>query len=270
MEKGGSEIFIPSVRSKVVKREKAVSFFYMLLTLVLFILVWQMAALKYNSELLLPTPLKTAVALYDAVRDPWILKNLLITLKRVLLGFLYALAIGVPLGYLMGYSKTVLQIMDPLIGSLRQVPIMAWVPLTIVWFGLGDGPTVFLIAFSGVFPIILNTIAGVQGIDRDYYHAARSMGAKPWHIFSDVIFPGSLPDIMTGMRIAVGAGWMSVICAEFIATSAGFGYAMVEAQTRMYTDKLIALMIMAGIVGYLIDRLLLFLNIRLIKWRYVA
>ena len=81
----------------------------------------------------------------------------------------------------------------------------------IVWFGLGDGPTIFLITFAGVFPVILNTIAGVQSISQDYYHAARSMGARPWSILSSIIVPGSLPDILTGLRIALSAGWMSVI-----------------------------------------------------------
>ncbi|NPV74000.1 MAG: ABC transporter permease [Pelotomaculum sp.] len=172
---------------------------------------WQLAANHYHSNFLMPSPWKTMVTFISVVHDPEVVKNLLITLKRVLTGFLYALMIGVPLGFLMGYSKAVMNILDPLIDSVRQVPIMAWVPLTIVWFGLGDGPTVFLIAFAGVFPVILNTIAGVQNIPKDYYNAARSMGAGPWSIFVNVIVPGSLPDILTGGRIAVGLGWMSVI-----------------------------------------------------------
>lgn len=211
MEKSWDQIFATAARRRWLDGEKKASLFYMFLALLFLLCLWQIAAMRYNSELLLPPPLKTGKAFLDALRDPAVLQNLLITLKRVLLGFLYAVLIGVPLGYIMGYSRPVLKIMDPLIGSLRQIPIMSWVPLTIVWFGLGDGPTIFLIAFSGIFPIILNTIAGVQGIDKDYYNAARSMGAKPLHIFTDVIFPGSLPDIMTGMRIAIGSGWMSVI-----------------------------------------------------------
>jgi NitT/TauT family transport system permease protein len=173
--------------------------------------VWQLAANHYHSELLLPTPWKTALALASAVHDPEVIKNLIITLKRVLTGLGFALAAGLPIGFLMGYSQIAMQLFDPLIGSVRQVPIMAWVPLTIVWFGLGDGPTVFLIAFAGVFPIILNTIAGVRNISKNYYNAAHSMGAGPWSIFANVIVPCSLPDILTGGRIAVGLGWMSVI-----------------------------------------------------------
>lgn len=184
---------------------------YWLVTLGLIFGVWQTAAYFTASDLLLPYPSKTMLALFKSVTDPEVLGNLAITMRRVLTGFTYALLIGVPLGFLMGYSSTAMRILDPLTSSLRQVPIMAWVPLTIVWFGLGDGPTIFLIAFAGTFPVVLNTIAGVQSISKDYYNAARSMGAGSLSIFSHVIVPGSLPDILTGMRIALSAGWMSVI-----------------------------------------------------------
>ncbi|KAF1084175.1 putative aliphatic sulfonates transport permease protein SsuC [Sporotomaculum syntrophicum] len=185
--------------------------FYRAITIASFLAVWQLAANYYNSEFMMPSPWTTMVTFAAILHDPEVIANLLLTLKRVLTGFCYALLIGIPLGFLMGYSKIAMQLFDPLIDSLRQVPIMAWVPLTIVWFGLGDGPTVFLIAFAGVFPIIMNTIAGVQNISKDYYHAARSMGAKPWSVFAHVIVPASLPDILIGSRVAIGLGWMSVI-----------------------------------------------------------
>ena len=111
----------------------------------------------------------------------------------------------------MGYSPRLLKWMAPFINSLRQVPIMAWVPLSIVWFGIGDGPTIFLIAFSGIFTIILNTIQAVQDISRDFYNAARSMGAGTLSLIKDIVIPGSLPGVLTGLRLAIGLGWMSVI-----------------------------------------------------------
>lgn len=182
-----------------------------LITLTFVLVIWQMAAAVYKSDLLLPPPWKTAEAFVFAIHDPDTLKNLLLTLQRVTIGFGIALFIGMSLGFLMGYSKTAMQLIDPILGTVRQVPIMAWVPLTIVWFGLGDGPTVFLIAMVGVFPILLNTIAGVQSISGDYFNAARTMGAGSWSIFKDVMVPAAMPDILTGMRLAVSAGWMSVI-----------------------------------------------------------
>ena len=149
--------------------------------------------------------------LYYSVTDMYVLRNVAITMRRVLTGCTYAFIIGFPIGMFMGYSPRLLQIMSPFINSLRQVPIMAWVPLSIVWFGIGDGPTVFLIAFSGIFTIILNTVAGVQDISKDFYNAARSMGAKTIDIIKDIVIPGSLPGVLTGVRLAIGMGWMSVI-----------------------------------------------------------
>lgn len=146
-----------------------------------------------------------------SLTDLYVLRNLGITMRRVLTGSLYAFIIGFPLGMLMGYSPQILKALSPFMNSLRQVPIMAWVPLAIVWFGIGDGPTIFLIAFSGIFTIILNTISGVQDISKDYYHAARSMGASTFGVIKDVVLPGSLPGVLTGLRLAVGLGWMSVI-----------------------------------------------------------
>lgn len=175
------------------------------------LLAWHLAALHYNNQLVLPTPWKTLNALLFALQDPEILKNLALTLKRVLFGLGIALAIGLPVGLAMGYSRFAHRLVDPIIGPLRQVPIMAWVPLTIVWFGLGEGPTLFLIAMVATFPIMLSTMAGVQGVSKNYYHAARSMGAGPVAIFTRITLPGALPDIITGLRIGLSSGWMSVI-----------------------------------------------------------
>jgi ABC-type nitrate/sulfonate/bicarbonate transport system permease component len=241
--------------------------FSWVLSILVLLGLWELAAWHFNNSLIMPTPASAFSALAKAAHDPGVLTDLGITLRRVGTGFGCALLIGLALGYLMGSSRAALRLLDPLLNSLRQIPIMAWVPLTIVWFGLGDGPTVFLITVSALFPILLNTIDGVQGISPDYYNAARSMGAGRLSIFAHVIVPGSLSHILTGARIGMGSGWMSVICAEFIATSAGFGHAMVRAQVMMETDVLMALMIMGAVVGFAIDRGMLLLSRAVIKWK---
>jgi len=175
------------------------------------LLLWHFAAVYYDNQLVMPSPWQTCKALFFALQDLEILTNLGLTLKRVMVGLAIAIAIGIPVGFAMGYSTTVYKLIDPLIGPLRQVPIMAWVPLTIVWFGLGDGPTLFLIAMVATFPILLNTMAGVRAVPQNYYHAAGSMGAGQWSIFSRITLPGALPDIITGLRLGLSAGWMSVI-----------------------------------------------------------
>ena len=173
--------------------------------------VWYITAHIVDNPFLFPYLEDVAYEVGYSFTDLYVLTNLGITMRRVLTGSLYAFIIGFPLGMMMGYSPGILQAMSPFINSLRQVPIMAWVPLAIVWFGIGDGPTVFLIAFSGIFTIILNTIAGVQDISKDFYNAARSMGANTLNIIKDVVLPGSLPGVLTGVRLAIGLGWMSVI-----------------------------------------------------------
>ncbi|CEN89301.1 ABC transporter permease [[Clostridium] sordellii] len=190
---------------------KLLDILYKILALVIIIGIWQISAEKIGSSLLLPMPMDVFKGFITCITDPEIVKNVIITLQRVLKGFMYALIFGLPLGLIMGFSSSCEKLFSPLVDSARQVPIMAWVPLTIVWFGIGDGPTIFLIAFAGVFPIILNTIQGVRSISKDYYNAAKSMGASPFTIFTNVMLPAALPDILTGSRLAISTGWMSVI-----------------------------------------------------------
>ncbi len=173
--------------------------------------VWQLAALHYHSALVLPEPCLVAKAFALALQTPEVMDNLVLTLGRVLFGVGIASCIGCSLGFLMGSSALALKLIDPILNPLRQVPVMAWIPLAIVWFGLGEGPTIFLIALVSTFPVLLSTVAGVHGIDRNLYNAARSLGARPLSIVFKVTIPGALPDILTGLRVAISAGWMSVI-----------------------------------------------------------
>jgi NitT/TauT family transport system permease protein len=229
---------------------------------------WYVAAKSINRSLVLPDFVATMTSLVTGFADRKVMFNLYLTLVRVFIGCGYAVAIGLPFGLLMGYSSTVRDSLSPLINSVRQVPIMAWVPLSIIWFGLGDGPTIFLITMSAVFPLLINTLSGVLNIDQNYKFAAESMGAGTFRIFMDVIVPGAMPSFLVGCRLALGYAWMSVICAEFIASSEGFGVIMVEAQVRMQTPRLYALMIMSALVGYLLDRLLLLIESKLTAWRF--
>lgn len=202
------------ISTNKMKREnnfKFLDWIYRCVFLILLLVIWQISAIRIGSSLLLPKPLDVLDGFITCLTDVEIVKNVFITLQRVLKGFLYALIFGLPIGLIMGFSTRFEGILSPVVDSVRQVPIMAWVPLTIVWFGIGDGPTIFLIAFAGVFPIILNTIQGIRSISKDYYNAARSMGASPFVIFTNVMLPAALPDILTGARLAISTGWMSVI-----------------------------------------------------------
>lgn len=184
---------------------------YTPIALIIIGIIWSIAAKIVDQPFLFPSLASVFDALFTALLDLHVWRNIAITMRRVMTGVFYAFIFGLPIGMIMGYSSTMLRAFAPFVNSLRQVPIMAWVPLSIIWFGLGDGPTIFMIAFTGVFTIILNTIAGVQDISKDYYNAARSMGANTKDIIKDIVLPGSLPGMITGLRLAIGMGWMSVI-----------------------------------------------------------
>ena len=154
---------------------------------------WFIAARAIGKPLVLPDFVETMTEFITAWFNKKIMRNMGLTLWRVSVGSFYGLILGSVLGLLMGYSEKVMALLSPFINSIRQIPIMAWVPLSIIWFGLGEGPTVFMIFMSAVFPLIINTIAGVTDIDRNFFNAARSMGATTPAISGIVLFPALCP-----------------------------------------------------------------------------
>lgn len=178
---------------------------------IILLIVWQIASTKVGIPLLLPTPKSTFTEFYANITSAKVMTNIGITMSRVVRGWLIAVLVGVPIGMAMGLSKIFKGILGGVVNSLRQIPMMAWVPLSIIWLGIGDGPTLFMIALNGVFQVIMNTSSGVASIDKDYYNAAKSMGASKMSTFSNVVVPASMPHILVGARLAIGAGWMSVI-----------------------------------------------------------
>jgi len=231
-------------------------------------IVWHFAAIAIDRSIVLPNFADTMRAFFASWTDERIMTGLFITLGRVLRGFGISVAIGLPLSLLMGYSRTLRDFLSPMMNSIRQVPIMAWIPLAVIWFGIGDGPTLYIIVISSISPLMLNTIAGVMNIDPNYINAAKSMGASTPKIFLTIVLPGALPNFLVGCRLGVGLAWMSVICAEFIATAEGIGFLLVEAQHRFQMPRLYALIIMTAVVGYFMDRVLLLLEKSLTSWRF--
>ena len=173
--------------------------------------IWYFAAHAVGKPFIFPYFEDVVSEFVYAITDLAVLRAIGITFRRVLLGTLYGGIIGMPIGLAMGFSKGVMNALSPFVNAFRQIPTTAWVPLAIIWFGLGDGPTLFTIALHGVFVIILNTAAGVMDINRDFYNAVRSMGAKTMDVVKDVVVPGSLPGVITGFRLALGMGWMTVV-----------------------------------------------------------
>jgi NitT/TauT family transport system permease protein len=188
------------------------------------------------------------------------------SLYRVVVGFAVGAVLALPLGLAMGTSRVVYAWMNPLVQLLRPIPPIAYIPLSILWFGLGNPPAIFLIALGAFFPVLMNTIAGVRQVDGIYLRAARNLGAGGTTMFVRVILPAAVPYILTGMRIGVGTAFIVVIVSEMIAVNNGLGFRITEAREYFWSDKIIAGMITIGLLGLAIDTAMNKLNNHLLRW----
>ena len=195
-----------------------------------------------------------------------LLRDAYASMYRVTVGFLVGTVLALPLGLMMGANDRIYQLCNPLIQVLRPIPPIAFIPLSILWFGLGNPPAIFLIVIGAFFPILMNTIAGVRHVDGIYIRAARSLGASQTTMFLRVILPAATPYILTGMRIGVGTAFIVVIVAEMIAVNNGLGYRILEAREFFWSDKIIAGMFTIGLLGLAIDTGMNRLNNHLLKW----
>lgn len=202
---------------------------------------------------------------------PWALSGELIhdsysSLYRVIVGFLIGAALALPMGLLMGANTRIYDFFNPLVQILRPIPPIAYIPLAILWFGLGNPPSFFLIAIGAFFPVLMNTIAGVRQVDGIYLRAARNLGASQWVMFTRVILPAATPYILAGVRIGIGTAFIVVIVSEMIAVNDGLGFRILEAREFMWSDKIIAGMITIGLLGLAIDSAVSRLNNHLLRW----
>ena len=192
--------------------------------------------------------------------------DVIASLYRVVVGFAIGAGLALPLGLAMGASGRVHAWMNPLVQVLRPIPPIAYIPLAMLWFGLGNPPAVFLIAIGAFFPVLMNTIAGVRQVDGIYLRAAHNLGAGKLTMFLRVILPAAVPYILSGVRIGIGTAFIVVIVAEMIAVNSGLGFRISEAREYFWSDKVIAGMISIGVLGLLIDIGVTRLNNHLLRW----
>ncbi|MBL8376714.1 MAG: ABC transporter permease [Burkholderiales bacterium] len=193
--------------------------------------------------------------------------NLVFSAQRVGQGYLLAILIGVPLGVLIGWSRLAAQLVDPTIQWMRPIPITAWLPFSIALFGIKDFGAIFLITLGAFYPIVVNTTQGARDVDKNLVRAALMMGASQGDLLRRVILPAALPSVFTGLRIGLGIAWTAVIVAEMVAVKSGLGYVLWDAYYVGRMDVVIADMVSIGLMGYLSDRLVVFIEARVLKWR---
>ena len=188
------------------------------------------------------------------------------SLYRIAIGFGIGGGLALPLGLLMGTDKRIYALFDPIVQFLRPIPPIAYIPLSILWFGLGNPPAFFLISIGAFFPVLLNTIAGVMQVDGIYIRAAQNLGAGRLTMFWRVIIPAATPYILAGARIGLGTSFIVVIVAEMIAVNSGLGYRILEAREYLWSDKVVAGMITIGFLGLALDMAMTRLNNYLLRW----
>ncbi|RDJ25066.1 ABC transporter permease [Bosea caraganae] len=193
----------------------------------------------------------------DSILNGTLIVHVGASMGRVILGTVLAVLVAVPLGILMGISKGVSDFLTPLLRFFSVLAGIAWIPLATLWFGYGFGAIIFVI-FNGVFFIVVyNTLLGVSTIPLSLRNAAASLGAGPWALFTEVLLPGALPNIVTGIRTGLGFAWRGLIAAEMIATNVGLGYMLFVARDFYQTEVIVFGMIVIGVLWLLIDRLVL-------------
>jgi ABC-type nitrate/sulfonate/bicarbonate transport system permease component len=221
---------------------------------------WAAAASGFVAPQFLPTPLAVLERFVALTQVPFVgytlQQHLASSFGRFALGFGLAVIIGVPLGLLMGWFRTLDAIVSPLFDALRFVAPIAWVPFAALWFGTGIGGPV-LIIFSGAFPpCVINAYRGAKYVEPRFIEAAQTLGASHFRMITEVLLPASVPSIVAGVRISAGLGWQSLVGAELIVASSGIGYLLVKGQANISTAIVMSGMIAIGIVGFAIDALL--------------
>jgi NitT/TauT family transport system permease protein len=241
-----------------------------LLVLAVVVAVWW-AVVAATGSAIFPTPWQVLAGAWELAQDGSLWEHIGSSLFRVGVGFGLAVLVAIPLGLWMGWVSAAYRTFNPVFQMLRPISPIAWIPLAILWFGVGDLSPIFLIFISSVFPMMVQTTSGVHTIERRYLRAAANFGVSRTVLFRRVVIPAVLPEIIVGMRIGVGVAWLVVVAAEMIALRSGLGYLIMDSRNagNRY-DLVIASMIIIGLIGLLLDsgtRLLE--RLRPLRWRYV-
>lgn len=215
------------------------------------IALWQIIAMVTANPVILPTPVVVLHALVRMIGDGTLLDAAGVSLQRLVIAYVVAVAVCVPLGLLMGLTRTLRDIIDPVVEMLRPISGIAWIPLALVLFGFGDTLVLFIIVYGAAFPILLNTIAGVREVDVNLVNAARTFGTSRLGVVTQVILPGALPTIFVGLRLGLGTAWMSLVAAELIGAGSGLGYQLSFSRKMLMSAEMMAGIVVIGVLGAL-------------------
>ncbi|HEV8439755.1 MAG TPA: ABC transporter permease [Methylomirabilota bacterium] len=238
--------------------------------------LWQMATAwpGWIKPLFLASPAVLWDAFAGSLREPYggatLAEHVLVSLGEVLVGFAGGIAVGIPLGVAMAWSPVIGRMMSPFFNTIRQIPPLAWVPLAVVWFGIGFAPKAFVIFIAAVVPSTINAFVGVRMVDVDLLNAARVFGARGAGLLWQAVVPSAAPLLFTGVRLSLQISWTTVVAAELLASSAGLGFMMVNASRNLQPEFIMLSMAMIGLLGALMTQALERLQAWLITWQEPA
>lgn len=232
------------------------------------------AGVRLTGTQLIPLPREVALMLadfamggiYDDAYSGTLLLHLWESITRVYGGFLAAAAVGIPLGLIIGRVRLIRDLLDPTLQLLRPVPVTAWLPLSMIFFGIGPKAAVFLVFLGAFYPIVFNTTFGVKAVENRLFEAASMLGCSGSSLFRQVVLPAAMPSILNGLRLGHGFAWILIVVGEMTGVPEGLGAVIMDGRMLSRTDLVIAGMAVIGITGYATDRLLVGLNNRLLKW----
>ena len=234
---------------------------------IILIVIWEGFSLAGKlTTYTMPAPMTIIETIITYIKDGSLFQDIIISFIRVLEGFLVALVLAFILGIIVSIFQKVEIFTDLVIQILRPIPPIAWIPLAILWFGIGESSKVFIIFFGAFFPIFLNTVEGVKNINPKYFELARVYEVPKLKMIKKIIIPGALPSIMTGIRLGLGNAWVCVVAAEMIGATSGVGFMLANGRSLSRPDVVIIGMLIVGIVGKLMDDVIKFLSKKLITW----
>jgi NitT/TauT family transport system permease protein len=228
---------------------------------------WWVAALGSQ---IFPTPIRVVEGIVELARQGTLLEHVYASLFRVTIGYLGGLALAIPLGSMMGWFPSWFRAVNPVVQVLRPISPIAWIPLSILWFGVGDASPTFLIFLASFFPVVVATASGVHLVEQQYIRAARNFGVNGFELYRRVILPAALPNIITGMRVGLGVAWLVVVAAEMVAINSGLGYLIIDSRNAgSRYDLVVAGMVLIGIIGFGLDTIMRKLeHLDEVRWRY--
>ena len=224
------------------------------LSFLILVIAWEiLSRLGGWSSDIFPDPFAVIVSLGELIANGTLLRHTIASLFRVTTGFYLAIILGIPLGILLGRIESIKKMINPIIQFLRPISPLAWIPLSMLWFGIGDPPAVFLIFLSSFFPLVVSTTIAVGNINKTYFQVAANFDFSRWETITKLVLPAIMPEVVTALRITITIAWLVVVAAEMIAVQSGLGYLILDSRNALRMDYVMDGMIVIGAIGLLLD-----------------